>query len=369
VLYNFLSNAIKFTPAEGRVTVRVIGHVDDAFRVEVEDTGMGIAPGDLPRLFVEFQQLEPGAAKKHQGTGLGLALTKRLVEAQGGTVGVASTPGKGSLFFATFPREAAHGTPIAGPRSFPSPHAGAARVLVIEDDEHDQNAIVQLLQHAGYSVETATTGAQGLAKLESGSYDAITLDLLLPDANGIDVLRAIRNSVRHRNVPVVVVTVVAPNGSVAGYGVSDVLTKPVENSALLQALRRAVGGRNGRVLVVDDNPGSLRLMAASLAQLGYESQCVTTAAEGLRLAKDAAPVAVILDLVMPEMNGFQFLTHFRSMTHCETTPVIIWTVQDLQPADHERLRASAQGILSKGHDATLSVVDELGRLLPPPRLA
>jgi CheY-like chemotaxis protein len=207
-------------------------------------------------------------------------------------------------------------------------------------------------------------------KLAAESYDAITLDLLLPDANGIDVLREIRASERHGDVPVVVITVVAPDGVVAAYGVSDVLTKPVDNDHLLQALRRAVAGdRRGRVLVVDDTPGSLRLMAASLAQLGYDSVCVTNGAEGLRIAADAAPAAVILDLVMPEMNGFEFLTHFRAMEHCSAVPVIIWTVHDLQPADLERLRATAQGILSKGHDATRSVVDELGRLLPPARIA
>jgi signal transduction histidine kinase/CheY-like chemotaxis protein len=367
VLYNYLSNAIKFTPAAGRVSVRIIGHTAGAFRVEVEDTGIGIAAEDIGRLFVEFQQLEPGAAKKHQGTGLGLALTRRLVEAQGGEVGVRSTLGRGSVFFATFPRQAAHGTPISAPRSFPSPTPGAPRVLVIEDDQHDQDAIVGLLCEAGYAVDTATTAAQALTKLESESYDAITLDLLLPDANGIDVLREVRSSVRHRSVPVVVITVASANGVVAGYGVNDVLSKPVQNAELLEAMRLAVGGRHGRVLVVDDNPGSLRLMGASLAQLGYESVGVADGEAGLRLCREAAPLAVILDLVMPGMSGFEFLVHFRAIPQCQTTPVIIWTVQDLQPADHERLLRSAQGFLSKGHDATLSVVDELRRLLPPAR--
>jgi CheY-like chemotaxis protein len=369
VLYNYLSNAIKFTPAGGTVSVRISAHGPDAFRVEVDDTGIGIAPEDLDRLFVEFQQLEPGAAKKHQGTGLGLALTKRLVEAQGGSVGVESTPGTGSRFFATLPRRALGGTPLAAPRSFPAPHAGARRVLVIEDDEHDQDAIVRLLRAAGYAVDTASTAAQGLAQLQARSYDAITLDLLLPDANGIDLLRTIRGFERHRAVPVVVITVVAANGSVSAYGVSEVLTKPVDSSKLLDALRLAVAGdRNGSVLVVDDNPGSLRLMAASLGQLGYESRCVTSPAEGLRLAAEAPPLAVILDLIMPEMSGFEFLDRFRALDQCRRTPVIIWSVQDLQPEEHARLRSSVHGILSKGQHATLSVLDELRRLLTDVRV-
>jgi PAS domain S-box-containing protein len=365
VLYNYLSNAIKFTPEGGRIDVSIAAAGSDHFRLAVRDSGIGIAGDDLHRLFIEFNQLEAGAAKKHQGTGLGLALTKRLVDAQGGSVGVESVSGQGSTFFVVMPRRAATGTPIAGPRSIASPRIGAPSVLVIEDDAADQEAIVRVLAEAGFNIETATTRAQALVKLSSHTFDAVTLDLILPDANGADILRDLRASDRNRDVPVVIITVVASEGSVAGFAVHDILTKPVEGNGLISALTRAgvspVAG--GTILVVDDDRGSLRLMAASLNQLGYASTCVDRALDGLRISEQKAPLAVVLDLQMPEMDGFGFLELFRRLPGCAETPVIVWTVKDLTAADHARLASSAQGVLRKGHSGSASVVEELRRFI------
>jgi PAS domain S-box-containing protein len=363
VLYNYLSNAIKFTPEHGGIEVRVMPYGEQQFRLEVRDTGIGISAADLPRLFVEFNQLHAGAAKTHQGTGLGLALTKRLIEAQGGMIGVESAPGQGSTFFALLPKRAAKGTPIAGPRSIMSQRLGAASVLVIEDDAADQEAIVRVLVDAGFNVETATTRAQALVKLDSHAFDAITLDLILPDANGADILHDLRSSERNRDVPVVVITMVAGNGAVAGFAIHDILTKPVDGPALMTALGRAgvSPAARGTVLVVDDDPGSLRLMAASLSQLGYASTCVERAVDGLRICERQAPLAVVLDLQMPEMDGFGFLERFRRLPECRTTPVIVWTVKDLTQDDYTRLQSSVQGILGKGQAGSASVVEELRR--------
>src|SRR5205823_4616556 len=157
----FISNALKFTRAGGIVEVRALAEGPDHLRLEVEDTGPGIAPQDLGRLFVEFQQLEAGAAKEHAGTGLGLALTRRLAESQGGSVGVRSTLGKGSVFHAILPRRAP--TEPAAPRPQRSAPAGAPVVLVIEDDPRDQARLVEALDRAGYAVEAAASGGQALA--------------------------------------------------------------------------------------------------------------------------------------------------------------------------------------------------------------
>ena len=364
VLYNYLSNAIKFTPDRGRVSVRVSPEGDQHFRVAVIDTGVGITAADLGRLFIEFNQLEAGAAKKHQGTGLGLALTKRLVEAQGGRVEVSSTPGHGSTFSAILPRRVTGGTPLADPRSIPSTRIGAPTVLVIEDDAADQDAIVSTLAGAGFNVETANSRAQAAPKLHARAFDAITLDLILPDANGADVLKDIRASALNGDVPVVVITVVTNGSAVTGFAVHDILSKPVDGMSVIRALERAgvaLTG-SGSVLVVDDDPGSLRLMAASLQQLGYRSTCVTRAIEALRLSEREAPLAVVLDLQMPELDGFGFLDHFRRIPSCANVPVIVWTVKDLTPADLARLKKSVQGVLSKGHSGR-SVVDELRRFV------
>jgi CheY-like chemotaxis protein/anti-sigma regulatory factor (Ser/Thr protein kinase) len=364
VLYNYLSNAIKFTPERGRVSVRVRKDGDRHFRIDVADTGIGIETADLSRLFVEFTQLEAGSAKKHQGTGLGLALTKRLVEAQGGRVEVISTPGQGSTFSAILPVQATSGTPLAGPRSIPSTRLGAPTVLVIEDDARDQDAIVQTLSQAGFNIETANSRAQALVKLAQQAFDAITLDLILPDAGGAEVLRDVRASALNSSVPVVVITVVADGGAVTGFAVHDILTKPVDGPAVIAALARAgvTSAASGSVLVVDDDPGSLRLMAASLQQLGYRSTCVERAVEGLRLSEGNTPLAVVLDLQMPELDGFGFLDQFRRIPACAQVPVIVWTVRDLTAGDVQRLKSTVQGVMSKGHGGR-SVVEELRRFV------
>jgi CheY-like chemotaxis protein len=234
VLYNYISNALKFTPDEGVVTVRLLPEGSRFFRLEVEDSGIGIKPEDLGRLFIEFQQLDSSMAKKYPGTGLGLALTKRLVEAQGGQVGVRSTPGEGSIFSAVLPRS------FHSPTTTPSATPGRSTVLVIEDEPKDREWLVQTLVGAGYSVETASTGAEALEKCRTKRFDAITLDLILPDMGGWALLREIRAERLNRGTPVITVTVEAgTQRTSSAFRIHEVLIKPAESTALLDSLSRA----------------------------------------------------------------------------------------------------------------------------------
>jgi CheY-like chemotaxis protein len=363
VLYNYLSNALKFTSSGGLVTVRASPEGADFFRLEVHDTGSGIQPRDLSKLFVEFQQLDTGATKKHAGTGLGLALTKRIVEAQGGSVGVRSTPGVGSVFHAVLPRQAT-GKPLPAPQ--PRTRAGAPEILVVEDNGADQTRIVEALSGAGFSVQTAATGAQALALLRDRTFDAMTLDLLLPDMSGVDLLARLRAEGRDAKLPVVVLTVVAEHGAVAGFTVSDVLAKPIDAAALLDALRRAgvVADRRGAVLVVDDDPGCLKLMEATLGRSGFQTICRQDGEAALQAAAESRPVAVVLDLIMPRLDGFEFLERFRRTEAGRRTPVIVWTVKDLSAHDHDRLRETAEAVVAKGSDGAVSLLRELNTFLP-----
>jgi len=244
VLYNYLSNAIKFTPEEGQVTIRLRAEGEDAFRLEVEDTGRGIQPEDLGRLFVEFQQLDAGMTKQYQGTGLGLALTRRIVEAQGGRVGVHSTPHRGSTFFAILPRistvivERDEEEDVAEQMfSLPS-RADAPSVLIVEDEPKDRRQLIQAFTEAGYKVEVAATGTQAIAQCRQRSFDVITLDLLLPDLSGWQVLRAIRGEGPNREVPVIVVTLVTEKEVGLGFPIQDVLNKPVTLEQVFSSLER-----------------------------------------------------------------------------------------------------------------------------------
>jgi PAS domain S-box-containing protein len=363
VLYNYLSNALKFTPDDGRVEVRAVPETGETFRLEVADTGPGINERDLGRLFVEFQQLDAALTKKHPGTGLGLALTRRIVDAQGGSVGVRSQPGVGSVFHAILPRRS-RVQALTPPGWHAERRSGVPTVLVIEDDSRDMTHLVRTLADAGYAVDTATTGALGLAKLAERAYDAVLLDLLLPDMNGLDVLQQIRSGDRAPDTPVIIVTIVGERA--AGFPVQDVLTKPIDSAAVLAALRRAgvAVEHPGSVLVVDDDVTLLGLMAATLDLLGYASTCEQDAAAALLAAEKERPVAVILDLLMPGMSGFEFLDRFRSEPHNRDVPVLIWTAKDLTLAEEARLREQAQAIHSKLKGGMSELLQDIARILP-----
>ena len=371
VLYNYVSNAIKFTPRNGCVWIRAKPESEGEWRLEVEDTGIGIRAEDLGRLWVEFQQLEAGAAKSHSGTGLGLALVKKIVAAQGGRVGVSSAPGKGSVFFAVLPRLAvafpAMGTRPADapPASAPAPISDHPRILVIDDEPKDLAWIAGTLASAGYTVETAATGAAALALAAEREYDAITLDLELPDMTGLEVARRIRVETRNALVPIVVVSVSSGGGIASVVPISAVLRKPVTSGELLAALEHArVRSEDGpEVLVVEDDPASLRLMQVMLADLGFPCVGCARGEEGLSAARRSTPGAVILDLMLPGMDGFGFLEEFRKLPRCRHVPVIVWTVRDLTIPERDRLASQTQAFLAKAPGAEAVLVEDLRRCL------
>jgi len=362
VLYNYLSNALKFTPSGGRITIRARSDGADMWKLAVEDSGIGIADADLPRLFIEFEQLNAGAAKPHGGTGLGLALTKRLVEAQGGSVGVQSRVGVGSTFWSRLPRVHSGATPRE-PAALVTAGPGPA-VLVIEDDPNDRAELVAALSGAGFSVESVATGADAVARCEARAFAAITLDLLLPDESGLDVLREIRERGRDPDVPVIVVTVVAERHALAGHLVSDILPKPIDANALVASLRRAgvAPTKEARVLVVDDDEGAVRLARIALEARGFLVEGHTNPTMGLAAAAARKPSAIVLDLVMPGLDGFQFLDELRRTRNNQTTPVIVWTSKELSTAERARLTETAKSVVQKS-PGTAALVAELQALL------
>ena len=363
VLYNYLSNALKFTPDGGHVEVRVSREGEDAFRIDVQDDGIGIAEKDVGELFVEFRQLDAGSTRQYGGTGLGLALTRRLVEAQGGSVGVRSEVGKGSLFYAVLPRKALVGNPLPEMREIVGEDAASPWALVVEDDERDTELLVRTLTAAGWSVRTASTKVQALECTAERRFDAITLDLLLPDGNGMEVLSAIRSRGPNLQTPVVVCSVVSEAGAIAAYAVDGWLPKPIEPDALLAAMKKALQMQRptGDVLVVDDDPTSLRLMEVTLARLGYHALCRQDATTALEDARKGNLEAVVVDLLMPDVDGFEFLARFKDLPLYGHIPVLVWTSKDLSAEDYAYLARATQGVLAKGNGATLT--EELQRLL------
>ncbi|HKI86823.1 MAG TPA: response regulator [Thermoanaerobaculia bacterium] len=368
VLYNFLSNAIKFTPEGGTVTVRVNSAGEDGFRVEVEDTGIGIRAADLPKLFTEFEQLEAGADKHYAGTGLGLALTRKIVEAQGGRVGVESQYREGSVFFAVLPRQPRpeeKRTRGGGDRAARLPEPRGPSILVVDDNETDHEWMRGALQAAGYQVDVARTGSEALELCHRRSYAGITLDLLLPDMSGWDLLRGIRSGEENSETPVVVVTVVTEKSAGRGFLLHDFLVKPIRESELVASLERA-GVRPGRrpVLVVEDDPAAQRLAGAALGTLGIETMVVASGEDGLAVASRHDPAAVVLDLGLPSMDGFEFLAKFRANPSWNDVPVIVWTIKDLTDEDLARLRQAAQAVVAKGASGASELARQLALYLP-----
>ena len=366
VLYNYLSNALKFTPEEGRVVVRILPEGSESFRLEVEDTGIGIRPDDIGRLFVEFQQLDASMAKRHPGTGLGLALTKRIVEAQGGTVGARSTVGQGSVFFAVLPRAA----PVVK-RSAPTLAAvpdGAQRVLVIEDDMRDAERIAGILVGAGYGVEIAANGSEALERCADRRFDALTLDLLLPDMHGRDLLRAIRRGGTNRDTPVIVVTIVTDQAILKSCRVHDVLTKPIARDELLDALRRATVAPGDRrpVLIVDTDAEALELTASALLELGYRPMCVSNTTDALRRVGEDPPVAVLVDPLVIESGGLDVVSALQRAPATRDIPVIMCTLKEVATAELRRQLAS---IPSPGRtaDGDAGLIQAIADAQPAPR--
>jgi signal transduction histidine kinase/CheY-like chemotaxis protein len=369
VLYNYLSNALKFTPEGGRVCIRIEPVQEGRFRLAVEDTGIGISLEDQQRLFHEFEQVDQTVRKEHQGTGLGLALVKRIVESQGGAVGVESTPGTGSVFYAELPRAPeraagagakadqdgalARAVPAGGPNGRPT-------VLVVEDDRHDQALLEEILLSAGYVVTLAGNAADALAEARQRHFDVVVLDLILPDASGLEVLKTIREEGMNRSAQVIVVTMVKERGLGMAYAVNEWLVKPVDGGQLLAALERLeLRPECGTVLVVDDDPSSRRLAEATIEQLGCAVVSAAGGEAGLAAAAEHRPLAaIVLDLLMPGVDGFQFLERLRSTADVGQTPVIVWTSRDLTSGEQAKLLQTAQALVGKSQRSS-RLVDEL----------
>jgi signal transduction histidine kinase/DNA-binding response OmpR family regulator len=364
VLYNYLSNALKFTPEGGRVKIAIEGDGPDRLKLTVEDTGIGIPPEDQEELFTEFRQLDATQSKQHPGTGLGLALVKRLVEAQGGAVGLSSQVGQGSCFFAVLPRLGASVPASAAEleAALPSIHKQPT-VLVVEDDPLDQAVLRRSLTDAGYAVVVAATAADAIALAHERSFDVVTLDFILPDMGGLEVLRAIRREGKNRDVPVLAVTVVSEKEIGKAFAIDEWVVKPIEEKELLSALER-VGVESDAtrtVLVVDDDAASRKLADTIVKRLGCRAISVTNAEQALAVVESEPLAAIVLDLLMPGIGGLEFLDRLQDAGH--RIPIVVWTQKDLTADDYARLRESALSIVVKGDERTPSLVSELERCL------
>jgi GAF domain-containing protein/DNA-binding response OmpR family regulator/anti-sigma regulatory factor (Ser/Thr protein kinase) len=349
-LLNLASNANKFTE-QGTVTIAARPQ-RDWITVAVADTGIGMTPEQMGKLFQEFSQASSTTASKYGGTGLGLAISRHFCRMMGGDITVESNPGAGSTFTIRLPRivqneqarlTQAHAEPVHATDE----DRQAPLILVVDDDATVRELVERHLERSGFAVATACGGREGLRLVRELRPAAVTLDVMMPDLDGWTVLAAIKGDPALASIPVVLMSIIDQKNRGYALGAADYLVKPVDRTKLVETLTGICGSTAGRALLVDDDEVVRRGVRQALEPIGWQ----VTEAENGQLAVDALdaarPDVIILDLMMPKMDGFEFLDELRSRPHWRDIPVVVITAKDLTDEDRDRLNGGVERIIQK----------------------
>ncbi|MES2071451.1 MAG: response regulator [Pseudomonadota bacterium] len=383
MLYNLLSNAIKFTADGGQVTLKLAicrrgqvalaaeapasarllslpaGEFQDFLQISVCDTGVGIGSADMMNLFQTFRQVDASLTRRHEGTGLGLAMVSRLAALHGGTVGLRSTPGLGSEFVLWLPwREAGAGPasavlPEGLTAALPTPAGSRQRALVIEDNQQAAQLLRLHLESAGFDVHSVQQCSDAVTEAQRLLPDLITLDLHFPEASGWELLEIFKADPQLRDIPVVIVSILVDEEKGLALGAARILQKPVAREVLLAALHDLrlppadPGQTQLTVLIIDDEPQAVELIAANLEGLNYRLLRAYDGATAIRVARQEMPDLIILDLLMPDMDGFQVVEALRREARPVLAPILVLTAKSLTREDKQRLHGGVTQILEK----------------------
>ncbi len=367
VLFNLLTNAVKFTPEGGRVTVAAQRGAGEVM-VSVADSGIGIPPEEQALIFEEFRQASAGTARQQEGTGLGLALSKRFVELHGGRIGVESAVGAGSTFTFSLPMRDAMPPQEPPPAAVPADPPGAAGpvILLVEDDPRTAKLLAIYFEEAGYQIAVARHTEEGLAKARALRPVGIVLDIVLPAADGWDFLSRLKADPALHATPVMIVSIVDERGRGFALGAAEYLVKPIDQQTLLAALRRvmrqrATGNGRGTVLAIDDDPLAIDIVEAMVSPEGFTVLRATNGPEGIAAARRMTPDLVILDLLMPGMDGFAVAEALRADPLTAAIPILVLTSATLTAADKERLNAHVSALAQKGEIDRAAFLDLVRR--------
>ena len=356
ILLNLLSNASKFTEA-GQVTMKATRAPlagEDWIKIDVIDSGIGMTPEQTGRLFQAFTQADASTASKYGGTGLGLAICRQFARIMGGDVTVASIPDEGSTFTLRIPArvrrpKAAANTPHASDGAGAPVAKASLEVLVIDEDESVQRALGKILEPEGFTVISARSGKEGLRLAREKHPRIIILDILMPDMDGWSVLKELKQHPGLASIPVVLLTMTDDKETGFALGASAFINKPIEQDQLLDAIRHHKTSADGRhALVVEDDPHQRDLVLRMLEKEGWESEFVVNGDEALAAVAARQPAIILLDLLMAEMDGFEFLTHLRANADWKLIPVVVVTSMDLTSDVRARLQGRVDNIFQKG---------------------
>src|SRR5262249_21514390 len=364
ILLNLLLNACKFTK-QGEVKLRVKKVVDGRNWIEiaVADTGIGMTPEQQAKLFEEFTQADSSTARQYGGTGLGLAITRKLARMMGGDVTVTSEPGKGSVFTVRLPASAeAQARSATGSDGGRSPTADS--VLVIDDDASARELIANHLKAEGFSGATAAGGVEGLKLAKELRPTAITLDVMMPDLDGWSVLAALRKDAELAEIPVIMITIVDEHRRGIALGAAGYLTKPVDRERLHRLVRRVRAHvPPTRVLVGRVDGVQRERMRGWLEGPQWMVREAENGREALKRIQESKPDVILLDLMMPEMDGFAVVAALQKEAGWRGIPVIVITSLDLDAKDRERLNAGVQFVLVKERFRPADLVERIRRLV------
>jgi CheY-like chemotaxis protein len=388
VLFNLLGNASKFTQS-GVIGLSVGRAARDAggewIEFQVRDSGIGLTPEQAARVFDSFTQADASTTRKYGGTGLGLTITRKFCEMMGGDISIVSEPGQGAAFTVRLPAQvsepnsASHSEPdqpvsdsldqLAGAVSGTSEaHSGATvdesagSVLVIDDDPVIQDLMGTFLHKEGYRVTAAAGGEEGLRRAREIRPDVITLDVAMPSMDGWTVLSALKADPELAEIPVIMLTMV--DNKTMGYalGAAEYMTKPINRERLINIIRKYSRLRDRHtVLVVEDDPDTRDIIRTTLEKDGWQVDTAENGRVALERVAGALPGLVLLDLMMPEMDGLTFLEEFRRLPHARAVPVVVLTAKDLTSEDRRRLSGYVERVVGKGSrtDSLLKEVREL----------
>lgn len=374
VFTNLLSNAIKFSPPGSTVwlsaelwsresgaeeqnqqfnslTTHHLPRTTPDITFQVKDTGRGIPEDKLEIIFGRFQQVDASDSRKKGGTGLGLAICRNIVQRHGGQIWVTSTLGAGSTFYFTLPilQATPHaGSEISTATSLLTPYSPPL-ILVCDDDPSVRTVVQAILEQGGYRAITVASGQEAVLEAAQQHPDAILLNLMMPEMNGWETLAALKAQAKTKDIPVTILSGLLPDAS-PHPGVSDWIVKPPDERSLFQALGRALTGRDRsiKVLIVEDEIDLARVLIAMFERYGIETFHAQTGREAIQLSQDIIPDLLVLDLFVPEGDGFVIVDWLRQHNRLCQVPLVVYSAKDLNDTDRERLKLGQTLFLTKG---------------------
>jgi len=362
-LFNLLSNAAKFTH-QGEVALVVKGEQAGWVRMAVSDSGIGIPTEKLDHVFEEFSQADDSTTRDYGGTGLGLPISQRFCQMMGGDITVESTLGQGSTFTIRLPLEVGEATQVAvqAPSALPQKPGEERVVLVIDDDPDALDLLGRTLQAAGVRVVATSDGREAVRLAQTLQPTAITLDVLMPGMDGWEVLRELKADSETRHIPVFMVTMTDDRELGYALGATEFLTKPVDREQLVRLLERhPTAGAERRALVVDDQADNRQVLRSALEHEGWQVSEAENGQEALDKLADVSPSLILLDLLMPVMDGFEFVLEMRKRDPSHAIPIVVVTAKDITEQDRRRLNGGIVSLIAKGgldRDSLLAQIRE-----------